>query len=356
MPKFVSLVVMLMIITCVMLCMKSLLFQGYGCSIRVKDTRLIFSQGVHAFSKEREIIETSVRACAFDKVIIQGDGYVSTKALQILAENNIGVVMLDKRGKIFSHFNQISNSEPLIRQNQYDAFRDEEKADTLRKWIMRERISSQIQLFKELKVDSKIISMMEKSFSHLDSAKGSRGIMRVEDDIGRIYYGTFSNLFKPELGFIARNSIRNFRPNNASDVINSLLNYGFGILYGEVTKQLNILGLDCFVGFYHMPNRSHLPLVYDMIEPHRHLVERSVYDIQDQIRKKGYAFSVKGIVVLSRQIKKKYVDLLSDILERKRLYKGIRGVRRIKDDLQYMKESTYIKTKCYELKESLGVD
>ena len=86
MPSFVSLVVMLMIITYVMLCMKSLLLQGYGCSIRVKETRLIFSQGVHAFQKEREIIETSVRACNFDKVVIQGKGYVSTEALQLLAE------------------------------------------------------------------------------------------------------------------------------------------------------------------------------------------------------------------------------------------------------------------------------
>ena len=142
MPKFVSLVVMLMIITCVMLCMKSLLLQGYGCSIRVKDTRLIFSQGTHAFSNEREIIETSVRACNFDKVVIQGDGYVSTKALQLLAENNIGVVMLDKRGKLFSYFNEISSSEPLIRQRQYDTFRDEVKADKLRKCIVSQRIIS----------------------------------------------------------------------------------------------------------------------------------------------------------------------------------------------------------------------
>ena len=81
MPKFVSLVVMLMIITCVMLCMKSLPLQGSDCSIRVKDTRLIFSQGTHAFQNEREIIETSVRACDFDKVITQGKGYVSTEAL-----------------------------------------------------------------------------------------------------------------------------------------------------------------------------------------------------------------------------------------------------------------------------------
>ena len=122
--------------------MKSLFLQGYGSSIRVKDTRLIFTQGIQAFSKEREIIETSVRACNFDKVVIQGDGYVSTKALQLLAENNIGVVMLDNRGKLFSYFNQISNSEPLIRQRQYDTFRDEEKADKLRKCIVSQRIIS----------------------------------------------------------------------------------------------------------------------------------------------------------------------------------------------------------------------
>ena len=60
--------------------------------------------------------------------------------------------MLDKRGKLFSYFNEISSSEPLIRQKQYDCFRDEEKADSLRKWIMRERISSQIALFKELNI------------------------------------------------------------------------------------------------------------------------------------------------------------------------------------------------------------
>ena len=128
------------------------------------------------------------------------------------------------------------------------------------------------------------------------------------------------------------------------------------MLYGEVTKQLNILGLDCFVGFYHKNEFSRLALVYDMIEPHRHLVERSVYDIQEQIKRKDYAFSRDGIVVLSNDLKKKYIDCLSSILERKRLYKAGSCIRRSKDNLQNMKESTVIKMKCYELKETLGVD
>ena len=87
-----------------------------------------------------------------------------------------------------------------------------------------------------------------------------------------------------------------------------------------------------------------------------YLVERSVYDIQDQIIRKDYAFSRDGIVVLSNELKKKYIDCLDGILNKKRLYKGIHGVKRIKDNLQNMKEITYIKTKCFELKESLGAD
>ena len=53
-------------------------------------------------------------------VIIPGKGYVSTEALQILAEDDISVVMLDKRGKFFDYFNQVRGSDPpLIRQKQY---------------------------------------------------------------------------------------------------------------------------------------------------------------------------------------------------------------------------------------------
>jgi CRISP-associated protein Cas1 len=61
--------------------------------------------------------------------------------------------------------------------------------------------------------------------------------------------------------------------------INGLLNYGFAILYCEITKQSNALGLDCYYGFYHKNHVSHLALVYDMIEPFRHLVDRSILEI-----------------------------------------------------------------------------
>jgi CRISPR-associated protein Cas1 len=196
---------------------------------------------------------------------------------------------------------------------------------------------------------SKAISHMQRHYQKLDSAKGLRQIMKVESDVSKMYYPTFCQLFNEELGFYSRNNQRTFRSNDASDVINGLLNYGFTILYAEVAKQLNALGLDCFVGFYHKNHPSHLALVFDMIEPFRHLVDRSVFEIQDHIRKKDYAFSRDGVVMLSNELKKKYIDLLSTILDRKRLYKARTGIRRM-DGYQRMEEITIMKIKCVELR------
>jgi CRISP-associated protein Cas1 len=86
--------------------MKTLFLTGYGLSINVKNTRVVFKQGINdTFSKESKSIELPASACDFDKVIIQGKGYVSTEALQFLTENNINVIMLNKRGKLFGYFN-----------------------------------------------------------------------------------------------------------------------------------------------------------------------------------------------------------------------------------------------------------
>jgi CRISP-associated protein Cas1 len=367
--------------------MKSLFLTGYGLSVSVKNTRLVFKQGMSdPFSKDRETLELPVTACPFDKVIIQGRGYVSTEALERLADANINVIMLDKRGKLYSYFHQIAGHEPLIRQKQYDCFRDEKTLEYLRKGIVREKIHSQIKFFEELVAEPKqyfnsynkkwqvnnnqhasmnyslkvedapkerivsAIPMMQKHLTRLEKVHSLREIVDVESDVAKLYYPNVARLFRPELGFFTRNNRRTFRASDASDVINGLLNYGFAILYSEVAKQLNALGLDCFVGFYHKAHASHLALVYDMIEPFRHLVDRSIFEIQDQIRKKDYAFSRQGIVVLSDELKRRYIETLSSVMDRKRDYKARSGIRRV-DGYQRMEELTIMRMKCIELKD-----
>ena len=191
---------------------------------------------------------------------------------------------------------------------------------------------------------------MEQHYQKLPSAHKLREIMKVEADVGKLYYPAFALAFPPELEFQSRNSRRTYRPSDASDVINALLNYGFSILNAEVAKQINTLGLDCSVGFYHKTHSSRLALVYDMIEPFRHLVDRSVFEIQDGLSKEDHIYSKEGVVVLSKDLKKRYIDLLALVFDRKRDYKAKVGIRRT-DGYQKMEEVTIMKMKCTELRD-----
>jgi CRISPR/Cas system-associated endonuclease Cas1 len=83
------------------------------------------------------------------------------------------------------------------------------------------------------------ITMMERPLQRLSNAHTLREIFDVESDVGKLYHPNFTRLFKPELYFRTRNNQRNFRPYDASNIIDALLNYGFSLLYAEVAKQLN---------------------------------------------------------------------------------------------------------------------
>jgi CRISPR-associated endonuclease Cas1/group II intron reverse transcriptase/maturase len=66
----------------------------------------------------------------------------------------------------------------------------------------------------------------------------------------------------------------------ATDLVNSLLNYGYGILYSRLWIVLIKAGLNVNVGFLHKPQPGKAGLLYDFIEEFRAaVVDRSVFSL-----------------------------------------------------------------------------
>ena len=64
----------------------------------------------------------------------------------------------------------------------------------------------------------------------------------------------------------------------AGDLVNSLLNYGYGILYSRCLTVLVRAGLNIYIGFLHKPQTGKAGLLYDFIEEFRAgAVDRSVF-------------------------------------------------------------------------------
>jgi CRISPR-associated protein Cas1 len=70
------------------------------------------------------------------------------------------------------------------------------------------------------------------------------------------------------------------RANNASDPVNSALNYAYEVLEGECRRAINVVGLEPSVGFLHefVGYQTKQSLVYDLQEPFRWLADVTVMD------------------------------------------------------------------------------
>jgi len=313
--------------------------KGYGFSVSVKDSKIVLKNCYNPFSKP-DVEEWFVRNMPYEKIVVSGKGYISTEAMSILSENNRNIILLDTYGKpiTFCHPMMDSRTATQYRIAQYDTFRNLVKCQYLKKQILNAKIKSQLEFLKSIGSDVK--SLPEKE--HLAS---------------KVYFEEFRKFISEKYGFESRNQsqIRNSK-NNATDVINVLLNYGYTVLAGEISKFVNGIGLDAYFGFMHKSHTGFQPLVYDLIEPFRWLVDFSVFQIANhkdsrkRIKLKEFAYTRDGNVVMEYDLIKRFLELLERNFIQERSYSFRHGAK-TKDGLKSVQEITIAKIMVQNLAE-----
>src|SRR2546428_5628970 len=132
------------------------LLRGYGVSIRLKDNRIILKNGQDDITGKSESEEWFITNLPYEKIVISGKGYISTEAISLLNQNNRNVVLVDTYGHPVSLMNGTMESltATKYRMAQYDTFRDPKKCLYLQRWIVKEKIKSQIEFLKSTANDS----------------------------------------------------------------------------------------------------------------------------------------------------------------------------------------------------------
>jgi CRISPR-associated protein Cas1 len=135
-----------------------------------------------------------------------------------------------------------------------------------------------------------------KNLSSLPKATRVKDIMGIEGIMAHHYWDIVSLSFDTKWDFPGRSNGKTLRPMGAIDPINALFNYGYSILESQCWKAINANGLDPYVGFVHEINPSKAPLVYDLQEPFRWIVdiaiitglEKGIFNKKDFIRTRNY--------------------------------------------------------------------
>lgn len=189
--------------------------KGYGHSISVKDSKIILKDCHDPFS-DCSIEEWHVKNMPYEKIVLQGKGYISTDALALLSENNKNVILLDIHGKPVTYLNPVRESYVATKYRiaQYDTFRDESKRKYLARQIVRAKIESQIKFLESCGESSEGIAKLR---NHLDRV--DENINTAESASSRIYFSEFSKLIPKRFEFIPRNSL--FQYTMINDIVNN---------------------------------------------------------------------------------------------------------------------------------------
>jgi len=156
--------------------------------------------------------------------------------------------------------------------------------------IVKQKVRSSLSLLKALS-----------NFYDIDFSTINKEIERAEyNSINSlmIYEGRIASAYWLELTKIFNSLVKDFhfegRKNlsyswnmNASDPINALLNYGYAILESMVRKDINTIGLDVSIGYLHEIAPSKHPLVYDLQELFRYVIDYSVIELLETKLKKS---------------------------------------------------------------------
>tara|TARA_B110000438_G_C15814838_1_gene651461 strand:- start:2776 stop:3843 length:1068 start_codon:yes stop_codon:yes gene_type:complete len=312
------------------------LMRGFGMAITTKDSQIILKNGKHFYEKDHQIESHYPSKFPYERLVISGKGILSTDAIKSLSENNVNAILTDSYGNPVSSLNfpMVSGIGSRNRMNQYDTFRDEAKITYIQRQLLEAKFQSQINFLYSVKEDSaKMISLLKSLIRDIPNCN-LRKLVQIEAQGSREYFKLYSSFFDEKYQFNTRHSISKTKQ-NASDVINALLNYGYHVLSSEITKQIVGIGLDPYYSFYHKNHESFQSLTYDMIEPFRWIVEKTVYRLGNaknkklQIQKKHYYKHAKsGMVLLDTALVQKFLEMLEVDFRKTREYDGSNGMKK----------------------------
>lgn len=139
---------------------------------------------------------------------------------------------------------------------------------------------------------------------HLEEIRST--LMGIEGYSARIYWEALGSLIPSDYAWAGRVG------RHATDPVNSLLNYGYGILYGEVQNALVIAGLEPYAGLIHTDRPGKPGLTLDLIEEFRApIVDRTVIGLINRQFKVDLDESGR----MSRETRKAYAEHILSRLE-----------------------------------------
>ncbi|MEW6108114.1 MAG: CRISPR-associated endonuclease Cas1 [Nitrospirota bacterium] len=216
------------------------------------------------------------------RVVITGNVTIETPVFHKLTSENISVVFLSgKRLQFRGMLHGRLHNNGLLRLKQYEKSTSDFCMDIAQDLVSRkingqikllldarqQRADLRFQLTNAINILSGVIDTVRVKDNDMDTLRG------LEGGASASYFSAYTELFPESLEFKRRNR----RP--PEDPVNAMLSLCYTMLHYEILREIEVIGLDPTIGFYHQFDYGRESLACDLVEPYRPDVDMFVWEI-----------------------------------------------------------------------------
>ncbi len=245
-------------------------------------------------------------------ILLFGNHHITTPAMQAALQASVPIHFSSQSGK---YHGTLWNAQPAIYsyqlwQQQTETFADADNALYGARQIVLARLIHIKETLRQRKINTHK-TCIEKNIRTLHQCQNLASLMGKEGSATKEYFRLLKSILPAEFKFTGRNR----RP--PTDPFNALLSLGYTLLYGYTESIIRASGLLPWAGFYHQPRGKHACLASDLMEPFRHLVERTALRLinQQSLKIADFSYTATGACQLSTSSRKIYLLALSQTFE-----------------------------------------
>ena len=294
-------------------------------------------QGRLRVTREQKTV-TEVPLIHLDQVLIIDNGVaISSDVVRICAEEGIPIHFISSRGNAYATLYSAGlTGTVLTRRAQLLAY-ENQAGVVLAKALVAGKLENQANLLRymakyrketepALHEEMMLVAIEMRDYLYeLEQLKAEKiedireQTLSVEGRAAQRYWSVVGSIIPSELAWPGRET------RGATDPFNSALNYGYGILYGQVEQAITLAGLDPYGGFLHADRPGKPSLVLDLIEEFRQtVVDRTVIGMVN----KRVAIEQDEEHRLSETTRRKLVEKILERMQSSELYEKKRQALR----------------------------
>ena len=261
-----------------------------------------------------------IPAIKVDQIMVFGNGQITTQAMHFCLKERIPIFLLSGHGHFYGVVDSFDTEPVLLHKAQFFRASDPNFCLTLAKSFIKGKIANSrtvLLRYARKRIAPKLkegAAKLKLSLDKITRAKSLDELRGIEGNAAKTYFSAIANTISKQWNFKGR------RRQPPPDPVNSMLSYGYTLLFYNIYSLIRARGLNPHVGFLHPMRQGHPGLVSDVMEEFRAIVVDAVVlnlILNNRIDAKEFSCSDSQGCLIGKEAKKKFIKTFENKLNSK---------------------------------------